>query len=131
MSYGDQQRDEDIGWEMRVQERSPELANLRRALDIPQKAMAEHLGVTAGAVSKVERARLETLQLISLRRYVEGLGGQLRIQARFGKMSIPLLGDGAPLGYHELRQLTMPYLYRLRQRSDDLGDRTTGTGEER
>lgn len=57
------------------------LSQLRRARGLTQEAMAELLGVNQAEVSKMER-RTE-LYVGTLRRFIEAMGGDLVIAARF------------------------------------------------
>lgn len=64
-------------------EREMSLADLRNALEMTQTRLAETLGMTQGGVSRLEHQA--DLLLSTLRSYVEALGGQLEIHARFGE----------------------------------------------
>ena len=57
------------------------LADLRRARRLTQEDIAEMLGNRQAAVSKIERRA--DMHVSTLRRYVEALGGELEIIARF------------------------------------------------
>ena len=61
---------------------------LRRALDLTQQQVAASLGIDRGAVSKMEGQT--DLYVSTLRRFVEAMGGELRIVAHFphGKVEI-------------------------------------------
>lgn len=69
--------------EVRTQEmiREMPLVELRRQLDLTQEQLASALGTSQASVSKLERR--SDLYLSTLRRYVEALGGELEITARF------------------------------------------------
>ena len=58
-----------------------ELNRLREDQHISQRQMADMLGVSQSRISRLERA--EDLHLSTLRRYVETLGGRLRVEAVF------------------------------------------------
>ncbi len=58
------------------------LAELRKAMGMTQVELAAKLEVAQGNVSKVEHAA--DMYLTTLRKYVEALGGELRLTARFG-----------------------------------------------
>ncbi len=64
------------------------LVELRRQLNLTQEALAEALGTSQASVSKLERR--SDLYLSTLRRYVEALGGELEITARFADGEIRL-----------------------------------------
>lgn len=57
------------------------LRELRAARDRSQQQMAERLGVNQAAVSKLERRA--DMYVSSLRQYIEAMGGELEIVARF------------------------------------------------
>lgn len=57
------------------------LAQLRKAFELTQVAMAELLGTTQGNVAKIERRR--DLLLSTLEHYISVLGGEMKIVARF------------------------------------------------
>jgi ParB-like chromosome segregation protein Spo0J len=57
------------------------LTELRQARNFTQEALAESLGITQASVSKLERRN--DMYLSSLRRFVEAMGGEIEITARF------------------------------------------------
>lgn len=57
------------------------LGQLRDAVELKQTDVAERLGISQGNVSRLERR--EDLYLSTLREYVEALGGELELVARF------------------------------------------------
>lgn len=67
-----------------------DLKGIREVLGKTQVELAEALEMSQGQVSETERR--EDHRLSTLRRYVEGLGGQLEVIARFGDKSIRLHG---------------------------------------
>lgn len=69
--------------EARTQEllREMPLVELRRQLNLTQEALADALGTSQASVSKLERR--SDIYLSTLRRYVEAMGGELEITARF------------------------------------------------
>lgn len=68
------------------------LADVRRARDMTQEELAETLGIKQTSVSKVERAheRHADLYLSTLRRFIEAMGGQLRMTAVFPDTEVPI-----------------------------------------
>ncbi len=58
------------------------LRELRAGRRVTQNELAERLGIRQPTVSTMERR--EDVSLSTLRRYVEALGGELRVSARFG-----------------------------------------------
>jgi len=66
---------------------------LRRARKLSQEQLAGVLDINQGSVSKLERRT--DLYISTLRRYVEAMGGELTLQARFpeGEVTITELGQ--------------------------------------
>lgn len=61
---------------------SSRLANVRKALDVTQKALSEKTGIKQAELSRIEN-NIETVQIKTLDRYVTGLGGSCKIVAEF------------------------------------------------
>lgn len=57
------------------------LSEIRKALSITQKDLAERTGLAQGEVSRFEKAELTGAKIGTLERYVEGMGGRLRLVA--------------------------------------------------
>ena len=71
------------------------LQDLRSKRKVTQEDLADRLGVKQPTVSKLERR--EDVNLSTLRRYVEALGGELRVTAKFSDGAVELgLGRDAP-----------------------------------
>lgn len=71
------------------------LASIRQAKGRTQLEVAERAGFRQGAVSRLER-RADDAKVSTLRRYVESLGGELRIVAVFrGEELVVKLNGGA------------------------------------
>src|SRR5258708_37361550 len=74
-------------WHAAVEERKQELLaamplqELRRARQLSQEQLAEELGATQPEISKIEHRT--DMYVSTLRRFVEAMGGQLEIIARF------------------------------------------------
>ena len=70
------------------------LCELRQAVGPTQKELAERLGVAQPTLSRLEKQT--DMQITTLQRLVEALGGELEIVARFpkGKVSIRQFGPG-------------------------------------
>ena len=58
------------------------LAEVRKALDVTQKSLAEKTGIKQAELSRIEN-NIETVQIKTLDRYVTGLGGTCKIVAEF------------------------------------------------
>lgn len=64
--------------------RAYRLRELREASELTQVDLAERLSVSQNRVSRIEHGDIERAQLDTLRRYVEAIGGQLRVEVEFG-----------------------------------------------
>jgi ribosome-binding protein aMBF1 (putative translation factor) len=56
------------------------LSEVRRARDLTQKDVARKLHVGQNRVSDIERGELDRVQLDTLRRYIEAVGGKLHVE---------------------------------------------------
>jgi predicted transcriptional regulator len=65
-----------------------DLAELRRAFDLSQAELAQTLGVGQAAVAKLEKRA--DMFLSTLGRFVEAMGGELRLVAHFAGRDIRL-----------------------------------------
>ncbi len=63
--------------------RAYRLREIREALSLTQVEMASRLHVSQNRVSRIEHGDLERTQVDTLRRYVEALGGNLRLEVEF------------------------------------------------
>ena len=64
--------------------RAYRLQELREAMALTQAQLAVRLGVGQNRVSNIERGDLERVQIDTLRRYVEAVGGVLRVEVEIG-----------------------------------------------
>jgi transcriptional regulator with XRE-family HTH domain len=64
------------------------LQELRKALDLTQQQVAATLGINQVAVSKMEGQT--DMYVSTLRRFVEAMGGELRIVARFPEGNVEI-----------------------------------------
>lgn len=64
--------------------RSYRLRELREALSLTQVELAERLKVSQNRISQLELGGIERAQVDTLRRYVEAVGGRLRIEVELG-----------------------------------------------
>ena len=64
------------------------LNQLRQALRLSQEKIAEAMGVSQAAVSRMENR--EDLFIGTLRRFIEAMGGELDIRARFPQGEVTL-----------------------------------------
>lgn len=71
------------------------LQDLRSKRKVTQEDLADRLGIKQPTISKLERR--EDVNLSTLRRYVEALGGELHVTAKFSDGAVELgLGKDAP-----------------------------------
>lgn len=64
------------------------LADLRKARAMTQETLADAIGTSQGEVSRIERQT--DLYLSTLSRYVEAMGGELQLVARFNDERVAL-----------------------------------------
>ncbi len=76
------------------------LGEIRRARQMTQEALAEALGMTQSEISKVEHRT--DVYVSTLRRYIEAMGGELEIVARFPNGSIEIIQITSEAGEREL-----------------------------
>lgn len=70
--------------------RAYRLRELREAAALTQVQLAERLEVSQNRVSRLEQGDIERSQVDTLRRYVEAVGGRLRIEVEFGDERIQI-----------------------------------------
>src|SRR5579871_193740 len=70
------------------------LHQLRQALKLSQEQVAEELGVTQAAVSRLEHR--PDLFVSTLRRFIEAMGGELEVRAHFPTGTVTLADLGMP-----------------------------------
>lgn len=58
------------------------LAEMRKALSVPQTGVAKRSGLKQGEVSRIEKSP-ETVQMRTLSRYIGGLGAKMKIVVEF------------------------------------------------
>lgn len=75
---------------MRGELRAYALRELREAQGLTQTQLAGLLHVSQNRVSALERGEVEHAQINTLRRYVDALGGQLRIEVDLGDERIQI-----------------------------------------
>ena len=80
---------------MRLDLKRATLSEVRRAVGLTQKQLAQTLGMEKGDLSKLERH--QNLHLATLTRFIEATGGRLRITAVYGDSEVALdINDVAP-----------------------------------
>ena len=66
------------------------LAEVRKGQGVTQRELAQRIGVSQNRISKIEKGEFHKTQLVTVRKYIEALGGRLDIIATFGGQRIPL-----------------------------------------
>jgi len=67
------------------------LAELRQAKRLTQAKMAKKLKIDQSNVSRIERGSFDAIEIRTLRRYVEALGGEIEIRVRIDEKSQRLI----------------------------------------
>ena len=70
--------------------RAYRLRELREASDLTQVELAGKLGVSQNRVSRIEHGDIERAQVDTLRKYVEAVGGHLRVEVELGDERIQI-----------------------------------------
>jgi transcriptional regulator with XRE-family HTH domain len=70
--------------------RAYRLRELREASDLTQVELAARLDVSQNRVSRIEHGDIERAQVDTLRKYVEAVGGHLRVEVEFGDERIQI-----------------------------------------
>ena len=92
----------------KIEQRAKELAtlkNLREAVARTQEELAASLGVGQDTVSRIERG--SDILLSTLRRYVEAMGGELELVARFPNRSPLIIEHIAAKSHARTKQRTV------------------------
>jgi len=63
--------------------RAYKLKELRKASGVTQVELAKRLRVSQNRISRLERGKIERMQVDTLQHYIEALGGVLHIEADF------------------------------------------------
>lgn len=70
--------------------RAYRLRELREASELTQDQLAGRLQVTQNQVSRIEHGDIDRAQIHTLRKYVEAIGGTLRIEVELGDERIQI-----------------------------------------
>lgn len=70
--------------------RAYRLRELREASELTQVELATRLQVSQNRVSRIEHGDIERAQIDTLRKYVEAVGGRLRIEVEIGDERIQI-----------------------------------------
>lgn len=74
----------EISDKMRAEVRAFRLADVRERQNVSQTNLAERIGVSQSRISRLERGDIGRAGIPTIRNYVEALGGEVEIVARFG-----------------------------------------------
>lgn len=69
-----------MGAEVRVYR----LSEIRKGMNLSQRALADEMDVSQARISKIERGELGRTELGTLESYVEALGGRIKVVVEFG-----------------------------------------------
>jgi DNA-binding XRE family transcriptional regulator len=69
---------------LKAETRAYRLAEVRNTHMVNQSELAERIGVSQSRVSRIERGELDHTEIATIRDYVEALGGELEVLAKFG-----------------------------------------------
>jgi predicted transcriptional regulator len=86
----DRQRVDALTGQLLEEVRAYELRELRQQSHVTQVELARQLDVSQARISHIERGNLEKTQIDTLKRYVEALGGTLRIEVDLDDRTISL-----------------------------------------
>lgn len=64
------------------------LAQIRKEHGITQAELAREMGVSQGRISHIEGGNVDNLELSTVTKYVEALGGRIRVVADFGDQTL-------------------------------------------
>jgi DNA-binding XRE family transcriptional regulator len=70
------------------------LKQIRKLRSFTQVALAGILKISQNRISQIERGHLENSEVGTLGRYVEALGGELTVSAKFGEQTYVLATKG-------------------------------------
>lgn len=80
----DYERIDEIRSEMMARVRGYRLRELRETYGLTQVDMAKDLHMSQDTIVRIEHGDVEQMRVETLRRYVESLGGKLRIEVELG-----------------------------------------------
>ncbi len=86
----DRDKVEEIKREMIAKVRGYRLRELRETYGMTQLDLARSLHMSLDTIGRVEHGDVEHMHVDTLRRYVEGLGGTLKVEVRLGDTSFTI-----------------------------------------
>ncbi|NMO02352.1 XRE family transcriptional regulator [Gordonia sp. TBRC 11910] len=75
---------------MMAEVRGCQLRELREAANVTQVELAALLRVSQNRISRIEKGDIERSQVDTLRRYVEALGGRLKVEVELGGSTVQI-----------------------------------------
>jgi ribosome-binding protein aMBF1 (putative translation factor) len=69
---------------MLAETRAFRLAEIREASGLKQEEVAERIGVSQSRISRMEHGDIDRAGLSTIRDYIEALGGEMEVLAKFG-----------------------------------------------
>ncbi len=78
---------------MLAEVRAHRLSEIRKLQHVTQVELAKAMDVDQSRVSRLEKGKLDATELGTVKKYVEALGGELRLVADFGAAGIVPIGD--------------------------------------
>lgn len=75
---------------MMAEVRGYQLRELREAANMTQVELAALLNVSQNRISRIEKGDIERSQVDTLRRYVEALGGRLKVEVELGDSTVQI-----------------------------------------
>jgi transcriptional regulator with XRE-family HTH domain len=78
---------------MEAEERAYRLREIREEQGVTQKQLAERMHLTQPTISALESGDLDRTGLVTLKSYVEALGGTIEVVATFGDRKLVVSSD--------------------------------------
>jgi predicted transcriptional regulator len=75
---------------MLAEVRAYRLAEIRQTLGLNQSDLGNRLGVSQSRISRLERGDMDHTEIATVRAYLDALGGELELVARFGDERITI-----------------------------------------
>ena len=80
----DREKVDELKREMMAQVRGYRLRELRETYGMTQLDLARSLHMSVETIARIEHGELDQMRIEMLRRYVEGLGGTLKVEVQLG-----------------------------------------------
>ncbi|RLV57176.1 helix-turn-helix domain-containing protein [Aeromicrobium phragmitis] len=89
----DEQRVSNARKVMREESFAHQLAEIRKQQGLSQEKVARSMGVKQPRVSAIENGKITSAELGTLKSYIHGLGGHLKLVADFGGKTVVIRDD--------------------------------------